>query len=481
MEIEQMLEVENKYNLLEKEMDGFQYWIYSRYEVWYRCIVPAKTGNPCETPIAMERGNKMLTLLGDAFSLTKCALCKGTIPKKMYDVCFMNHERRQRIGNYYECIYTEFMTEFFPNSFTVERTYRHRHLQPVKTSNLIYIDGVEVRSNLYSWFKRKWKTEDYRRKKQILLESLDEPMEFLGSLYGVEINVDEICEIILRFYYIYKIKVIYFSKLLRKYRPKVIVQVVGYNMDCMIVNELTSESSIQTVELEHAAIGTEHLAYSFYNAGKKNQIRQFAKNLFAFSDYFLQGTKLPLTKVWSVGYPFLDRMKEKYPPEKGRDSSCTILFLSQLKYGRELSEIAVKCRRILENVRIVYKLHPKEFTVWREIYPKLATEGIEVLDTLERNIYQCFAIADAQVGGYTTAIYEGLAYELPTFILDYEEIGDARKLCDDETAYLFKNAEELASMIKNGMLNRRMHVNIWGGDAVNASVQCLKNLLYTEE
>lgn len=482
MEIEGILKVEEKYDLLDKKIDGFQYWIYCRFEVWYLYVFLLKTGRLSETPAVGTMCDKLPTLLGDVVSLTKCALHKGSVLEKRYDVCFMDHERRQRIGNCYECIYTDFMTDFFPNSFTMERTYRHRHLQPAKTQNLMYIDAIEVKSNLYSLLNRRCKTSSYRKWKRVLTKELREPMKELGDFYGVDVDVEKICEIILKYYYIYKIKLPYFSKILRKYQPRMIVQVVGYNMDCMIMNELTHDSDVPTVELQHGTIGKEHLMYGFNNENGKKEIRQFAKNLFCFSDFFLKGTKLPQTKVWSIGYPFLERMKETYPPKQNKDSGITILFLSQLRYGKELAEIAGKCRSILKDVRIIYKLHPKEFAVWRELYPGLRLDGIEVVDNMDKNVYQCFAEADVQVGGNTTAIYEGLAYELPTFILDYEELGEARELYIEGVAQIFKDAEELVNLLNNNNTSEiAKKSNIWGEDAVSISVQCLKKILNGEE
>lgn len=479
MEINKMLEVEEKYGLLEKKVGGFQYWIYCRYEIWYNYIIPLKRGVLCQTP---SGGESLSSILGDAWSLFKCSITNSSVKRKHYDICIMDHERRQQIGSYFECIYTEFLSEYFNNTFTLERTYRHRHLQPVKTNNLIYIDAVEVRSNLYSLLNRKCKTASYRKLMQRLKDDLKEPIHELGKQYDISISLERVCDTIAKFYFIYQIKVPYFSKILERYQPKVIVEVVGYNMDCMIMNELTHDTPIPTVEFAHGMIGREHLAYGYSDQTGKKCIKQFAKNLFVFSGYFIQETKLPETRVWKAGYPFLEVMKKKYPPKSDKSSAYTILFISQLVYGKELARTAVACEKLLKDrgVHIIYKLHPKEYPIWKERYPELYASEVEVIDTLEVNIYQCFSRSDVQVGGNSTATFEGLSYYLPTYIINYPEIGEAMDLCNDGVASIFNSPEELVQLIEKNRGVERKKYCIWEENAVDTYVQGITELLHGE-
>lgn len=476
MNIDKMLYVEDRYKLLEKKYNGFTYWVYCRYHIWQKYIMPLKT-NIVDTRESRESFSR---LLGDGLSLMRSSITNSSIRKKNYDICFMNHERRQRLGEYYQCIYTEFLSKHFENSYTVERTYQHRHLRPVETQNLIYIDKIEVWSNLYSLVNRKIKSNSYKCIQMYLKNNLAAPMEELGKLYDISIDLDYVCEIIIKFYYIYKLKIKYFKKMLKTYQPRVIVEVVGYNMDCMIVNELTYGTRTRTVEFEHGIIGREHLAYGYSGDNNRKDVCQFAQNLYVFSHYFIQQTKLPKTRVWEMGYPFLEFMKEKYPPKMKRGNGRTLLFLSQTQNGWKLAPIAAKCAVLMkkEDVHIIYKLHPKEILVWRELYPELLETNIEVIDTLDTNIYECFSRADIQVGGNSTAIYEGLAYGLETYIVNYEEIGEAADLCSEGVATMFDSAEELIQLIQsNNGAQRAMH-KIWKENAPQAYISGLEALLH---
>lgn len=475
MKIENMLYIEDKYNLLGKKIGSFSYWTYCRYHIWQKYIIPLKTGI-----VDLRENKKSLKIyFEECVSLLKSSITNSSIPNGQYDICFMNHERRQRLDGFYKCIYTEFLSEHFTNSFTVERTYQHKHLQPVKTNNLIYIDYIEVKSNLYSLFHRKIKSRRYFTVLSFLRKDLEEPLKELGTLYDIAIDLDFVCEIIIKFYFIYLIKVKYFSNLLRKYKPKLIVEVVGYNMDCMIVNELTYDTNIKTIEFEHGIIGREHLAYGFYSDSKPKTIKQFPQNLYVFSNYFIKETKLPLTNIHEMGYPFLEFMKKKYPPKARNGSSLTILFISQTQNGEKLSQIAAECLPLLEDyhVHIIYKLHPKEIQTWRQSYPQLLSNAIEVIDTLDINIYECFSRADIQVGGNSTAIYEGLSYNLPTYIVNYAEVGEAIDLCDEGLATLFEDTDELVSLIKEANYHKTPSDNLWKKHAITAYIQELERAL----
>ena len=57
------------------------------------------------------------------------------------------------------------------------------------------------------------------------------------------------------------------------------------------------------------------------------------------------------------------------------------------------------------------KLHPGEYETWRKNYPWLEkNKKIRIIDSLEHNIYECFAMSDYQVGVSSTAIYLSLIH-----------------------------------------------------------------------
>lgn len=80
-----------------------------------------------------------------------------------------------------------------------------------------------------------------------------------------------------------------------------ILEVVSYNLDCMIFNEIAYEKKINTIELQHGVMSGS-IAYYY---PKNVLIKQFPQKVFLFSDYWKNCISVPLEdkNVISVGYP----------------------------------------------------------------------------------------------------------------------------------------------------------------------------------
>lgn len=52
-------------------------------------------------------------------------------------------------------------------------------------------------------------------------------------------------------------------RIIKSISPKVIVEVVGYETNKMIINEIAHEMGISTIELQHGVIGRGHIAYNY--------------------------------------------------------------------------------------------------------------------------------------------------------------------------------------------------------------------------
>ena len=64
---------------------------------------------------------------------------------------------------------------------------------------------------------------------------------------------------------------------------------------------------------------------------------------------------------------------------------------------------------------MVYKLHPGETADWRSRLPWLAASPLDVVGH-QQSIYELFAYASAQLGVYSTALFEGVAFGLRTYV-----------------------------------------------------------------
>ena len=72
-----------------------------------------------------------------------------------------------------------------------------------------------------------------------------------------------------------------------------------------------------------------------------------------------------------------------------------------------------------------------------------------IIDNDERSLYDYFSSCNYQVGTNSTALYEGLAFGLKTFILKAGRYEEVKSLFDKGYADLVESAEEIQSIITN--------------------------------
>ncbi|MFC7136060.1 hypothetical protein ACFQRB_04850 [Halobaculum litoreum] len=233
-----------------------------------------------------------------------------------------------------------------------------------------------------------------------------------------------------------------YRRLLRRIEPELVVVVVSYFRDTFI--EACQRESIPVAELQHGLIFDHHFGYSYRGSRTK---RVFPDYVLTFGDYWSQGIEYPIPDdhVISVGYPYLEEAIREY--ETGA-STNQILFISQGTIGEDLSRLAVEVASHPDmGYDVVYKLHPGEYERWTEEYPWLADADLEVIDSSEPQLYSLFAESAAQVGVGSTAVFEGLAFDLETYIYDRPGSEALAPLAQNGAARMVSSADELVSSL----------------------------------
>ncbi|MFW9965448.1 MAG: hypothetical protein ACFFCX_17880, partial [Candidatus Sifarchaeia archaeon] len=203
-------------------------------------------------------------------------------------------------------------------------------------------------------------------------------------------------------------------KLLKQIQPKIVVIVTSYAREPLI--EACKLLTIPVVELQHGVITPYHPGYSFPKSARK-KIR-FPDYLFVFGEHWKHHIDYPISneRIFATGFPFLENMI-KHRSKKRRKNQ--IIIISQPRSGVPISKFAVELSSRSDfDCNILYKLHPLEIPTWREQYPWLVDSDIEVLDSLETDLHKLLSESKMQLGVGSTAVFEGLAFGLRTFILD---------------------------------------------------------------
>lgn len=134
-----------------------------------------------------------------------------------------------------------------------------------------------------------------------------------------------------------------------------------------------------------------------------------------------------------------------------------------------MSEVAVELNKLMDKTqyRIVYKLHPGEYERWRERYGKLADSGIEVIDNNRVDLYELFAASTCQIGGYgSTATFEGLEFDLKTYIMREGAYPAVSALCEKGIAQFFDSAQDLYQLIQSASSEADEKNNFWKENAL---------------
>ena len=409
------LRIEAEYNLYQLTIEDVPYWMYSRYVFWTDYICSNVYGT---APIDNKAKLSIRSILSAVAQLlvSEKKLCSNSIVNK--DICILSHSRRIKEDSYYRCVYTEPFADKYASSVILERPYERNHLRPVRhDSNLIYLDGIILESLIYYCLHCTLKTHRYKRVLDEVKRQLSEAMDDISAAYKCKIPLNKLYKMVVKKIFICKVQQKRLEKIISKINPKVIIEVVSYGSSCMMVNRIAFQKEIPTVELQHGAINPHHVGY-MYNSQMK--LPELPSKILVFSEFWRDYIRMPIGEenIIPVGFPYFEQNLKQYPKKQSTDKMQKILFISQTTIGVQLSQFASEVYYLIDRARfqVIYKLHPGEYKMWREKYPWLASCGIDVVDNNTKSLYELFSECDIQVGVYSTALYEGLGYNLHTFI-----------------------------------------------------------------
>ena len=239
------------------------------------------------------------------------------------------------------------------------------------------------------------------------------------------------------------------EEILKKINVKIIFEVDCSRAINQIINYKTYNTEIKTVELEHGQIGAAHYSYYFF----EKKIPAFAKYLFCFGDEWKKNLLKSKNdqKVISMGFPFFTEKYMKYIEKNKSINKNIILFLSQRPIGERLSKLALKLSKKLDNsFEIIYKLHPGEYPYWKNEYSYLIDSNVNVIDNNENDLYYYLEKSKLQIGVYSTAIFEGYGFNIPTLLFDVDNYLNwyMSSLFDRSNVKIIKNYNDLEDIIQ---------------------------------
>lgn len=439
--MEHFLEMEKTNDLFEcLQVKQVKIWHYIRYGIYNMMMeVVGNIYNP-------NRSKKILDKKYTFYDWIDENILKNQFLIGHKDVLILNHPRRAKQGKFYKCLYTdEWLKNFTRSYYVFELKYDDKtHYKPVRTKNLRYID----QKKFIRIFKKKYGLDSYRieceKCANELIQILEQEFkvnlsyrykkEIKQSVYGVSVNREMMID--------------YYSYILKRIRPKVIIYVIGYGFDRMILAELGKELGIPTIELAHGN-STNALPYTF-----KGNI-----NLKSLPDYlFVNGQcekdviqmPIDIDHICVVGSPELDAKIDYY--KKKLPSRHNKIFVTFISSGEaEIAKAAVElCGKLDSNKYCVYlKLHPSEYTNWRRKYHNIEKTGLHVVDDSKHDIHYYLAISDFVIGIASTGLFEATRFNCNIMILKMGLYYRTKSLVETKDATYIESMDEAATYIKS--------------------------------
>lgn len=320
-------------------------------------------------------------------------------------------------------------------SLSLEYSFQFNHSNPPRTKNLRYLDFIEFLSHLRQTLGLS-KVKLSKQEDRLLIQIREE----ISIRFGVDINIKNRVVLTLEKR---KARLPLYQFLLRHIRTQIAIIAVSYGKEDFI--EACKSMRIPVAELQHGIIHRYHLAYSY--EGETRRKFTFPDYFLSFGDYWSRRIDYPVENknVIPVGYPLIDEKRLKY---KNVQKKKQVIFISQPQSGASLSKIALELSKDKDlQYKIVYKLHSEERKNWRKSYPWLVDSDVQVIDTTKDILHKLLAESEVQIGVGSTAIYEGLAFGLRTYLMDGPGIDYFDSLIESGTALMIDSVDNLKQKI----------------------------------
>ena len=360
------------------------------------------------------------------------------------DVLVWGHERRKQRpdGLWWDVYCDPVLADTDWEYAYLESPHEGGHLRPARTDHVGRTDLIDNAPGIY---------ERLRDPEALLSSAGRELLDTVDERFVDEFGVDlDVRGRVTRALAVRRGKLPLLRRLLDRVNPAVALVVTSYTKHAFI--EACQERGVPVAELQHGNVSPYHLGYHYPDGGARTVPDYLLTFGEAWSDF--AALPQPPDRVLPVGYPYLEAEHERVVTSATPDDPVvpgkSVVVVSQGTAGPRLAEAAVELAETVERP-VVYKLHPGEYSRWRDAYPALA-DAAEA-DTLrvvggEPALYELFAAADAQVGVYSTALYEGLAFGLDTYLLAAPGVEYMDRLVEAGVAVRREDVAGLATAIE---------------------------------
>lgn len=462
--VESFLDFEYQNQLFDLELNGIKIWGF------IRCWVYTFLTTSCskiDLPVkSMMRNNFYSNALKAIFYYARSTKIKKA------DILFIPHPRRiKQPDDKYYCIYTDFIKKALGNHYStiaLEEPYwaeyigsKTAHFRPIPYNDLFYTDLFDITFIVKKFFVKKFRKPIFIHASNML----DDLLNKLDKFFGISISSYHAILLDLLLYITIMFKK--YERIFNRIAPNLLIEFYCPGTFRNIMTYIANERNIPVIEMQHVVYATENLFYKFKYKGNYTPLPNY---IFTFGDALFDQKFLPFKHVSQhvipTGYIFLDNKLVEYQDKLTTNKKKSqILIVSQGTLNKELRKFAKDLADLLQpddDFQIIYKKHPYE----KEAdYSDLQHPNITVVGTNDKDIYFYLSNAMCQVGVYSTVLYEGLRFGIPTFIIDnlYGAEQTRAILGTRNGVHYIQKPNELYKTIKSSKLiqPRNIHKEIW--------------------
>jgi len=375
------LEFEEKNDLFNLEEDGLYIWDALRFHVYLDFMWDNYEQQQKRPPFRRLFSRSMKRLW---------YLLLFVFRKSRPNLFFVHSRDLGEDGRYYDRNVRDFLDRMEDESHVVE-TCENRSMKYRYPVALFYPAGVFNR--LYYWFYRQ---KDYSS----LAEKINAELELNWDSRKINRHLSY-----------FKSERLFYNWLFRFKRTRRVY--VSFQLPKSLYCA-ARENGVETIEFQHGIIDQGHIAYNYPPSINVNSHVYCPDILLTFANFWCRDINLPVKQVIAVGNTAMSRIES---PERSLDPSSKVIgFISGNVFGLSLGDLAMDYAKLNPADRILFKLHPNQFSQLKEYRQMFeAYPSIQVI-TNEQDTEKVILNCDAIVLIQSTTAYQALQVGIPVFI-----------------------------------------------------------------
>lgn len=425
-----ILELENKYDLLNWKIDNVFIWQIARVPIYIKLQESIDQEYQATSKSLESR------IIGISKSIYERIIINSIFHNpffkiKQTDAIVFESSRKYLVENDYIDIYTKYLCLYLENKGknqqVFQSTYSFDRLAKSRrgTKHLDFVSLIsQLRSNFLSiGFSN------------IDIKKVEAIQQELFQTFSVKINLLRIFEKLVRKY---KAEYPLYKKLFSLYKPKEIYLVNFCDKPAIIA--AAKNKGITVIEMQHGLMVKEDLIFHFPNS-EKGSVAYFPDKFFVWEKFWGNSALLPITNKNIVEFGNRHMVSQSAVLQTFKKEANTILIISQKDLTDDIFRIIFEKLSDLVGYNLFIKMHPLEFGCYKKanFYRELvAADNVKFIEN-EVSIYQLMAKSTYCIGVFSAALIESIYFNSKLLLLDLPGVEMLQFLVDRNLADVIKH------------------------------------------